>query len=150
MLLSPIDVRPPPQFTPLRCPASLLAHRLVSTTSLRSSAFSLAYCLVLGFDSSPSPSPPLVDIVLFGLPLKISHPYKEWFVLLPNRCGISLAYHPVSGSNTSPCPPLVDIVLFGLPLKIFKICLLGRGFHTFIKNDSFSSLTDVGSHLHIA
>ena len=47
-------------------------------------------------------SPPLVDTVLFGLSLsgfpskflnasareRLPHPYKECFVLLPNRCGI--------------------------------------------------------------
>ena len=33
-----------------------------------------------------------------------------------------------------------------LSLKVFKTCLLGRGFHTLIKNVSFSSPTDVGSH----
>ena len=31
-------------------------------------------------------------------------------------------------------------------LKIFNICLLGRDFHTFIKNVSFFSSTDVRSH----
>ena len=35
---------------------------------------------------------------------------------------------------------------FGLPLKVYKTHLLGRGFHTLIKNVSFSSPTDVGSH----
>ena len=48
-------------------------------------------------------------------------------------------------------PPLVDIVLFGLflfelSLKIFKMRLLGRGFHTLIKNVLFHSPADVGSH----
>ena len=43
-------------------------------------------------------------------------------------------------------PPLGDIVLFGLSLKVFKTRLLERGFHTLIKNTSFSSLNDVGSH----
>ena len=48
-----------------------------------------------------------------------------------------------------PSPPLTDIVLFGLfhftlPLKVFKTCLLGRDFHTLIKNASFSSPTNVG------
>ena len=48
-------------------------------------------------------------------------------------------------------PPLVDIVLFGFsllgfPLKVFKMRLLGRGFHTLIKGVLFSSPTDVGSH----
>ena len=35
---------------------------------------------------------------------------------------------------------------FGLTLKVFKTCLLGRGFHTLIKNASFFSPTEVGSH----
>ena len=51
----------------------------------------------------------------------------------------------VSKCNSS-SPPLVDIVLFGLPLKVFKRRLIERGFHTLIKNASFSSPTDVGSH----
>ena len=34
----------------------------------------------------------------------------------------------------------------GFPFKIFRTYLLGRGFQTFIKNVSFSSQTDVGSH----
>ena len=46
---------------------------------------------------------------------------------------------------------LVDIVLFGFflsgfPLKVFKTRLLGRGFHVFIRNASFPSSTEVGSH----
>ena len=36
---------------------------------------------------------------------------------------------------------------FGLPLKVFKMGLLGRSFHTLIKNASFSSPTDRGSHM---
>ena len=44
-----------------------------------------------------------------------------------------------------PNPPLADIVLFRLPLKVFKTRLLGRGFHTLIKNVSFSSPADVRS-----
>ena len=35
---------------------------------------------------------------------------------------------------------------FRLPLKVFKTRLLERGFHTLLKNVSFSSPTDVGSH----
>ena len=50
----------------------------------------------------------------------------------------------------SPSPPLADIVLFGLSLlgfpTRFKTRLLGRDFHTLIKNVLFSSPTDVGSH----
>ena len=34
----------------------------------------------------------------------------------------------------------------GFLLDVFKTCLLGRGFHTLIKNVSFSSPTDMGSH----
>ena len=41
---------------------------------------------------------------------------------------------------------LIWVFPFGLPLKVFKMRLLGRGFHTLIKNVSFSSPTDVGSH----
>ena len=36
---------------------------------------------------------------------------------------------------------------FGFPLKVFKMHLLGRGFHTLIKNVSFSSPTNMGSHI---
>ena len=65
-----------------------------------------------------------------------------------------LSHCPVLGSDTicnSPSPALADIVLIGLslsgfPLKIFKTRLLRRDFHTLIKNVSFSSPTDVGSH----
>ena len=155
-------------------------------------------------------SPPLEDIVLFrlfpsGFPsrfLKPStrerfpHPYKECFVLLPNRCAISqstppsmpsvlastrsllqsmwdppiqppsepsilggtpprvhplqvsassLAHRPVSDSDTicnSPSPPLADIILFGLSLSSFR-----KRFPHPVKNTSFSSQTDVGSHI---
>ena len=34
---------------------------------------------------------------------------------------------------------------FRVPLKVFKTRLLGRGFHTLIKNDLYPSPTDVGS-----
>ena len=63
----------------------------------------------------------------------------------------SLAHCLMSGSDTicnSPDPPLAYIVLFRLPLKVFKMRLLGRGFHTPIKGVSFSSPTDVGSHIY--
>ena len=43
----------------------------------------------------------------------------------------------------SPSPPRVDIVLFRASPQDFKMRLLGRGFHTLIKNVSFSSPTDV-------
>ena len=131
---------------------------------------------------------------------RFPHPYKESFVLLPNRCRISQST-PLGGlaslflpnrcgiSQSTPfeaqrlCqhialypPPLglsllastlSDIWLgyhlkqpkpiasrnyplwtfpFELPLKVFKTHMLGRGFHTFIKNVSCSSPTDLGSH----
>ena len=62
----------------------------------------------------------------------------------------SLAHRPVSGSDTicnNPSPPLANIVFFRLSLKAFKTCMLGRSFHTLIKNTSFPSQTDVGSHM---
>ena len=84
----------------------------------------------------------LVDIVSFG-PLhivvsrryisllasrlsvreRISHPCKECFVSLSNRCGI-LHYVSSSASQLS----------------------VGRSFHTLIRNVSFHSLIDMGSH----
>jgi len=109
---------------------------------------------------------------------RFPHPYKECFILLLNRCGISqstplwgpasllthclvstplrgsassLAHHLVSSSYTicngtasRYCPPWVFPI--ELPLKVFKTRLLERGFHSLIKNNSFSSPTDVGSH----
>ena len=104
---------------------------------------------------------------------RFPHPYKEYFILLPNRCGISqstptrpkvlagtpprvhpiqgsissLTHRSMSGSNTicnSSSPPLVDIVLGKLFLKVFKTHLvLGRDFHTLIKKVSFSFPTNV-------
>ena len=94
----------PHQTTPLQGPASLLAHRLVST-SLQGTASSLAYRPVSGSDTiCNGPSPPLTDIFLF------------------------------------------EFSLSGFPSR-FKMRLLGRGFHTLIKGVSFSSPTDVGSHI---
>ena len=59
----------------------------------------------------------------------------------------------MSGSDTiynSPSPPLAEIIHFGplrstVSLTVFKTHLLGKGFHTLIRNGSFSSLTNVGS-----
>ena len=88
-----------------------------------------------------SPSGPSV---LVGTPPRV-HPFWGLASLLAHR--------PVFAFDTicnSPSPLLADIVLFGLffklPLKVFKMCLLGRGFHTLIRNVSVSSLTDVESH----
>ena len=84
--------------------------------------------------------PPSGPSVLAGTP---SHVHPLW------DSTSSLAHRSMSDFDTicnDPSPPLADLVLFGLPLKVFKTCLLGRGFHTLIKNVSFSSPTDVRSH----
>ena len=86
--------------------------------------------LTIHLPSSPS--------VLAGTPSRV-HPLSRLSLL----AGTSL----VSGSNTicnDSSPPLANIVPlwdfpFGLFLKIFKTCLLGRGFHTLIKNVLLSS-----------
>ena len=64
-----------------------------------------------------------------------------------------LAHRPVPDSDTicnSPSLPLEDIVLldffFQASSQGFKMHLIGRGFHTLIKNAAFSSPTDVRSH----
>ena len=67
---------------------------------------------------------------------------------------LSLRHHLMSISNiicNSSRPLLVDLVRFGpscivINFTVFKTCLPGRGFHTLIRNVSFSSPTDVGSH----
>ena len=65
-----------------------------------------------------------------------------------------LRHRSVTGSDTigySPDPPLVDIVRFAplritINLTVLKTHLLGRGFHILIRNVSFPSPIDVGSH----
>ena len=91
--------RTPPPLRP-----SVLTGTLPRVHLLRSLASSLTHHLVSDSDIiCNGPSPPLVDIVLFGLSLsdlplsfqnafvrkRFSHPYKGCFVLLSNRCGIS-------------------------------------------------------------
>ena len=66
--LSPIDVGPLPNPPPSR--PSVLAGTLPHVHPLRGSASSLAYCPVSGSDTICN-NPPLADIVLFGLPLKV-------------------------------------------------------------------------------
>ena len=91
-----------PTIHPPSEPASLLAHHLVSTP-LWDSASSLAHRPVFGFDTIyNSPSPPLVNIIFFGL-------FRSGF--------------PSNASARERFP------------------------HTLIKNVSFSSPTDVGSHV---
>ena len=59
-----------PEIHPLWSPASLLAHRLVSTP-LRGTTRRLAHRPVSSSGTiCNGPDPPLVDIVFFGLPLK--------------------------------------------------------------------------------
>ena len=122
--LPPIDVGPPPNPS-LLGPASLLAHRHVSTT-LRGTA--------------PNP-PPL------GSAFLLAHRLVSTTLRGTAR---RLAYRPVSGSDTicnGPDPPLADIVLFGLSLlgspQGFKTGMLGEGFHTLINDGLFSSSTKV-------
>ena len=65
----------------------------------------------------------------------------------------SASHYPVIGSDNicnSPRLLLIDIVCFSplhivVSLTVLKR-LLGRGFHTLIRDASFSSSTDVGSH----
>ena len=71
----------------------------------------------------------------------------------PSLLGLNVLAGTSPDSDTncnSPNPPLIDIVVFGLFLmsssQSFKTCMLGRGFHTLIRNVSFPSPTDVGSH----
>ena len=67
---------------------------------------------------------------------RLPHPYKECFVPLSNQCTISQST-PLLGLWAFP---------FELPLKVFKTHLLGRDFHTLIKNVLLPSPTNVGSH----
>ena len=55
------------------------------------------------------------------------------------------------GTCNNSRPSLTDIVCFDLlrivvSFTILRICLLKRGFHALLRNASFPSLTDVGSH----
>ena len=67
---------------------------------------------------------------------------------------INLACGVIRISNKCSCFEIIlssNIVLFGLsllgfPSRFVKTCLLRRDFHTLIKNVSFSSPTNVGSH----
>ena len=74
-----------------------------------------------------------------------SPPQPMWDLTIHSpRCLALISFCNISS------PPLANIVLFGLSpfelhLKVVKMCMLGRGFHTFIKNVSFSSPADVGS-----
>ena len=85
----------------------------------------------------PPIHPLLGPSVLADTPPRVHHP-----------SGLSLltSTSPSDVICNSPSPPLVDIVLFRLSLKVFKMCLLGREFHTLIKNALFSFSTDARSH----
>ena len=59
-----------------------------------------------------------------------------------------LAHHLVFGSNTHHLvlANITHAFPFELPFNVFKIRMLGRGFHTLVKNVLFPSPTNVGSH----
>ena len=139
----------------------------------------VAYCSVTSFDIiCNSPRPPQVYIVHFGsLRIIVSLTVFQTRLLLRGFHTLkrnvsfpmeshnpphgsptsSLTHRLVTGSDTI-CNSLssssVDIVYFDplhitVNLTIFQTRLLGRGFHTLIKNASFSSLTNVRSHIMI-
>ena len=90
---------------------------------------------------------------------RFSHPYKECFIpfstdVAPWRPASLLTHRLLSAfdtiCNTSSSSltiycPLWPITYRRKPYS-FKTCLLGRSFHTLLRNVSFPSPTDVGSH----
>ena len=103
----------PPNPPPLR--PSVLVSTPPRVHLPQGSASSLAHCPMSGSDTiCNGPSPPLADIILFGLSLsgfsssfenayareRVPHPYKECFVLLSNSCGISQST-PIQGPTSS-------------------------------------------------
>ena len=101
-----------------------------------------------------NPDPPLEDIVLFGLSLRLKalkFRLLEDIVYPLRGTARRLAHCPVSGSDTicnDPDPPLADIVLFELFLSGFpSMTLLRKGFHILINDVLFSSPTNVGHHI---
>ena len=62
----------------------------------------------------------------------------------PWEAASSLTHLPVSNSDTRYCP--LWLVTYRRRPHDFKTCLLGRSFHTLIRNVLFSSPTDVRSH----
>ena len=87
---------------------------------------------------------PLEPSILAGTPPRV-HPLWDSASLLEHRSVSTLIPFVTAQSTASRYCPLWTF-LFGLSLKIFKTRLLKRGFHTLIKNVSFSSPTDAGSH----
>ena len=105
---------------------STLTHHSVSSSNIISNNSSL----------------PLADIVRLGLLcIEVSTPYKECsFPFLidvgshnspPSEPAFSSAYHLVSNSNTI-CP--LWLVTYRSQPRNFKTCLVGRGFHSLIRN----------------
>ena len=109
-------------------------------------------------------SPPPLGLSLLACTPPHVHPPSELSLFTctppcatPLRGSASLhARCPVSASNIicDPSLSLTDIVLFGFSLldfrdslQSFKMRLLVRNFHTLIKNDSFSSPINMGSHI---
>ena len=109
-----------------------------------------------------SSSPPLVDIVLFGLPLKVFKRQRRLLgrglhTIIKNASFSS----PTDVRSHNPLPFRAERPRwhsFPSPTNVgppnpppsgpvsFPAHCLGRSFHTLIKNASFSSPTDVGSH----
>ena len=88
----------------------------------------------------PSIHPPSGPSVLTSTPPRV-HPLLGLASLLTHR--LMSDYDTICNS---PSPPLANIALFRLSLEVSKTHLLGRGLHILIKNVSFSSPTDAGSH----
>ena len=136
------------QSTPLRGPTSSLALVPLSnrcgisqSTPLRGLASSLAL-VPLSNRYRISQSTPLQG----PASLMAHHPVSTTL----RSSASSLAHRSVSSSGTicnNPSPPLFSLNFsFRASPQGFKTRLLGRGFHTLIKNVLFSSSTDVGSH----
>ena len=85
---------------------------------------------------------PLVfgPLALHFLPFILSIPVQLWNLF--SFWHSKVAGHVIVKPTASRYCPLW-VFSFELPLKVFKTCLLERDFHTLIKNDSFSSPTDV-------
>ena len=88
--------------------------------------------------------PPSKSNILAGTPL-VSTPFEAQ---PPRSTSPGVGSNTICNSSKATTSLYCSFWTFSsvLPLKIFKTHLLGRGFHTLIKNDSFSSVTDVGSH----
>ena len=151
------------QSIPLRGPASSLAHCPMSGSDTICNRISppLANIVLLGFFLPGFHS----RFLNASTKERFPHHYKKCFVPLPNLYGTSqstppsgpassLAHSPVSSSDIiwNSSNPLLNRycslwALFQASSQGFKTRLLGRDFHTLIKNISLPSPTDVESHI---